>query len=113
MSQPYTSQTLEQQISEECKMNDKKDFFSGIASKLSILMGGAVLVTGAQASTTPISTVPIESNGITMQAGDRKSLPAKLILKQQSAGFKLIAAHGSHSSHASHASHSSHSSRAA
>jgi His-Xaa-Ser system protein HxsD len=95
-------------------MKDRKDFFSGIASKLSILMGGAVLVTGAQASTTPTLTVPAESNGITMQAtGVRKPLPAKLTLKQQSTGFKLIAAHGSHSSHASHASHSSHSSRAA
>ncbi len=94
-------------------MNDKKDFFSGIASKLSILMGTAVLVTGAQASTSPISTVQAESNDITMQAvGTRKPLPAKLTLKQQSTGFKLIAAHGSHSSHASHASHSSHSSRA-
>ncbi len=94
-------------------MNDKKDFFSGIASKLSILMGTAVLVTGAQASTTPTSTVQAESNGITMQAvGARKLLPAKLTLKQQSTGFKLVAAHGSHSSHASHASHSSHSSRA-
>jgi hypothetical protein len=95
-------------------MSDKKDFFSGIVTKLSILMGGAVLVTGAQASVTPTSTTPVESNGITVQAvGNRKPLPAKLTLKQQNTGFKLIAAHGSHSSHASHASHSSHSSRAA
>jgi hypothetical protein len=104
---------LNQLISEECEMSDKKDFFSGIVSKLSILMGGAVLVTGAQASTTPISTVQVEPNGITMQAvGGRRPLPAKLTLKQQNSGFKLIAAHGSHHSHASHASHSSHSSRA-
>jgi hypothetical protein len=95
-------------------MSDKRDFFSGIVSKLSILMGSAVLVTGAQASMTPASTAPVESNGITVQAiGSRKPLPAKLTLKQQSVGFKLVAAHGSHHSHASHASHSSHSSRAA
>jgi hypothetical protein len=95
-------------------MSDKKDFFSGIVSKLSILMGGAVLVTGAQASTTPNSTAQVEANGITVSAvGSRKPLPAKLTLKQQNSGFKLIAAHGSHHSHASHASHSSHSSRAA
>lgn len=95
-------------------MSDKKDFFSGIVSKLSILMGGAVLVTGAQASTTPTSTAQVKANAISAQAvGSRKPLPAKLMLKQQNVGFKLIAAHGSHSSHASHASHSSHSSRAA
>jgi hypothetical protein len=95
-------------------MSDKKDFFSGIVSKLSLLMGGAVLVTGAQASTTTISIAPVESDGITVQAlGSRKPLPAKLMLKQQNVGFKMIAAHGSHHSHASHASHSSHSSRAA
>jgi hypothetical protein len=92
-------------------MNDKKDFFSGIVTKLSILMGGAVLVTGAQASIAPTATTSVESNGITIQAiGNRKPLPPKLTLKQQNTGFKLIAAHDSHSSHASHASHSSHSS---
>ena len=95
-------------------MSDKKDFFSGIVSKLSILMGGAVLVTGAQASMTPTSTALVQANGTAVQGvGSRKPLPAKLTLKQQNSGFKLIAAHGSHHSHASHASHSSHSSRAA
>jgi len=107
----YLVHTVNATDSEECKMQDKKDFFSGIVSKLSILMGGAVLVTGAQASMTPTSTKPVESTGITMQdSANRRPLPPKLTLKQQSAGFKLIAAHGSHSSHASHASHSSHSS---
>jgi len=92
-------------------MTDKKDFFSGIISKLSILMGGAVLVSGAQASMTSTSNATVESNGSTIQAvGSSRSLPPKLTLKQQNSGFKLIAAHASHSSHASHASHASHSS---
>jgi hypothetical protein len=98
-------------------MSDKRDFFSGIASKLAILMGGAVLVTSAQASTNAIPTFSPDTNNITLDAtGLRKPLPAKLTLKQQSSGFKLIAQHGSHSSHTSHGSHgshSSHSSRAA
>ena len=93
-------------------MNDKKDFFRGITNKLTILMGGAVLLTGAQASAnTAMSSTT--SDSISVGAiGARKPLPAKLTLKQQTNGFKLVAAHGSHSSHASHASHASHSSRA-
>ena len=92
-------------------MSDKKAFFSGIASKLAILMGGAVLVTGAQASTTTMPASSPNANNISLEvAGARKPLPAKLTLKQQSNGFKLIAAHGSHSSHSSHSSHGSHSS---
>ena len=92
-------------------MSDKKAFFSGIASKLAILMGGAVLVTGAQASTNTVPDASTDANNITLDAtGLRKPLPAKLTLKQQSNGFKLIAAHGSHSSHSSHGSHGSHSS---
>jgi len=83
-------------------MSGKKDFFSGIASKLTILMGGAVLLTGAQGSAaTPAS---LEQNPNTMSADAqnvRKPLPAKLTLKQQLSGFKLVAAHGSHSSHSS------------
>jgi hypothetical protein len=101
-------------------MRDKKDFFSGIVSKLTMLMGGAVLLTGAQASATSTPVLSVEPNGISLEAGGApKPLPAKLILKQQSNGFKLVAQHSSHSSHsshashASHASHSSHSSRAA
>jgi hypothetical protein len=98
-------------------MSENKNFFSGIASKLTILMGGAVLVTGAQASTNMIPTSSQDANSITLDAtAMRKPLPAKLTLKQQSSGFKLIAQHGSHSSHSSHGSHgshSSHSSRAA
>jgi hypothetical protein len=94
-------------------VKDKKDFFGGITAKLSILMGGALLATGAHATSTTAPSMSAEPNGISMNAvGTSKPLPAKLTLKQQSAGFKLIAAHGSHSSHASHASHSSHSSRA-
>jgi hypothetical protein len=92
-------------------MSDKKNFFSGIASKLTILMGGAVLVTGAQASAHSVPTLSVNANGISLDAADlRKPLPAKLTLKQQANGFKMIAAHGSHSSHTSHGSHSSHSS---
>lgn len=94
-------------------MNEKKNFFNGIVTKVSILMGGAVLVTGAQASMTSAPVASAESNSMTMQAvGTRKPLPEKLTLKQQNSGFKLIAEHSSHSSHASHASHSSHASRA-
>jgi hypothetical protein len=92
-------------------MSDKKDFFSGIVSKLSILMGSAVLVTGAQASAAPTSNAQVQANGITVQAvGSHRPLPAKLTLKQQKSGFTLIAQHSSHSSHSSHHSHNSHSS---
>ena len=94
-------------------MSDKKNFFSGIASKLSVLMGGAVLVTGAAASTTQTLPAPTNENSISVKSGAAgKPLPAKLTLKQQNSGFRLIAAHGSHSSHASHGSHASHASRA-
>jgi hypothetical protein len=108
------SYTVQPRHSEEHKMSEKKDFFSGIASKLTILMGGAVLFAGAQASANTVPVLSTGSNGISLDATSaRKPLPAKLTLKQQVNGFKLIAAHGSHSSHASHASHSSHASRAA
>jgi hypothetical protein len=94
-------------------MSDKKDFFSGIVSKLTMLMGGAVLLTGAQASAVSTPVLSAEPNRISLEAsGARKPLPAKLTLRQQVNGFKLIAAHGSHSSHASHSSHGSHSSHA-
>ncbi|MGC2161521.1 MAG: hypothetical protein WA634_06425 [Silvibacterium sp.] len=49
-------------------MKDKKDFFNGIASKLSILMGAAALVTTAQATSLPLSTPSAESNGVMMRA---------------------------------------------
>jgi hypothetical protein len=107
----YTSATVNPIHSEERKMSDKKDFFGGIASKLAILMGGAVLVTGAQASVPSVPVLSSTSNGISLgTASLRMPLPAKLILKQQVNGFKMIASHASHSSHASHASHASHSS---
>jgi len=94
-------------------MSDKKYFFSGIASKLAILMGGAVLLTGAQASANTPLAPTADANNVTLDAtGVRKPLPAKLTLKQQANGFKLIAQHGSHSSHSSHGSHGSHSSHA-
>ena len=84
-----------------------------IAGKLAVLAGGAVAVSGAGASTVPTS-VPNNEFGTFSQSGPvvRTSMPAKLILKQRSGGFQMIASHDSHSSHASHASHSSHSSSA-
>lgn len=86
----------------------------GIAAKLSILMGGAVLATTAQATTSLIPTPNHGSldNMTDFQPSGAKNLPSQLILKQQKTGFKMIAQHSSHSSHASHASHSSHSSSA-
>jgi hypothetical protein len=94
-------------------MSDKKSFFSGIASKLSVLMGGAVLVTGgvALATQTPMISVTAEAQSVPAD-GARKPLPAKLTLKQQIGGFRLIAQHASHSSHSSHGSHASHASHA-
>ena len=95
-------------------MSDKKDFFSGIASKLAILMGGAVLLAGGQASANTALAPTADANNMSLDAtGARKPLHAKLTLKQQANGFRLIAQHGSHSSHSSHGSHSSHASRAA
>jgi hypothetical protein len=92
-------------------MSDNKNFFGGIAKKLTVLMGGAIIVTGAQASVTPATTTHIDANRFTVKAvGAYKPLPAKLTLKQQKSGFTLIAQHSSHSSHSSHHSHSSHSS---
>jgi hypothetical protein len=98
-------------------MSDKNRLLGGITAKLSMLMGGAIAVTGAQASTPPVQGSLAEpSNNLTISAEKvGRDLPAKLTLKQQNNGFKLIAqhdSHSSHSSHASHASHSSHSSRA-
>jgi hypothetical protein len=94
-------------------MIDKKKFLSGIIGKVSILMGGAVLVTSAQATMNSGPVASGQSNSMTMQAsGTRKPFPEKLTLKQQNSGFRLIAEHSSHSSHASHASHASHSSHA-
>jgi hypothetical protein len=98
-------------------MSDNKSFLGGIAKKLSVLMGGAIMVTGAQASVTPASITHTDVSSHTVKAIDAyKPLPAKLTLKQQKSGFALIAQHSSHSSHSSHHSHhshSSHSSRAA
>lgn len=92
-------------------MASRKDFFSGILSKLTVLMGGATLLTGTAASATSIPVLSPESHGISIDVvTGRKPLPAKLTLKQKINGFTLIAAHGSHSSHTSHGSHGSHSS---
>src|ERR1700730_265646 len=92
-------------------MSQSKTFLCGIASKLSVLMGGAIVVAGAQASTVPVQTTHIKAPGLNVQVvGANKPLPAKLTLKQQKSGFTLIAQHSSHSSHSSHHSHNSHSS---
>jgi hypothetical protein len=92
----------------------RSKLLTGIAGKLSLLMGGAVLVSGAAASSNIAHPQQADrlDNHLTESGQQRiKSLPAKLILKQQSVGsFKMIAAHTSHSSHSSHASHASHSS---
>ena len=73
-------------------MSDKKSLFSGIASKISILMGGAIAVTGAQASVVPATTTGIDAQTFTVAtASTRKPLPAKLILKQQKNGFHVKA----------------------
>ena len=63
-------------------MSDKKDFFSGIASKLALLMGGAVLVTGAQASTNVVSTSAPDANNIILNAtGVTEAAPCKVDLE--------------------------------
>ena len=93
-------------------MTRPNGLLKGIAAKLSILMGGAVLATTAQATTAPLPTPSLggidAKNELSPIAS--QNLPAQLILKQQRTGFRMIAQHSSHSSHASHASHSSHSS---
>lgn len=94
-------------------MSDRKTFFSAIGRKLSILAGGAAVLTSGSALASLPATPQQATNATASPAvGNLKPLPAKLTLKQQRSGFKMIANHTSHSSHASHASHSSHSSRA-
>jgi hypothetical protein len=57
---------------------------SGIANKLTPLMGGAVLLTGSQASANSIPVFSTGSNNISLDATSaRKPFPAKLMLKQQ------------------------------
>jgi hypothetical protein len=90
---------------------DKKSFLKGISAKLSVLMGGALLVQGAQATIIPTETAsPSAPTTATSTISGRSPLPAKLTLKQQKNGFKVVAQHDSHSSHSSHSSHASHSS---
>lgn len=91
-----------------------KGFLEGIAGKLSILLGGAVAISGMSAAAITTAVPLSQTNAATfpMVKQNVRNLPGKLILKQQRSGYRMIASHGSHSSHASHASHSSHSSRA-
>lgn len=92
-------------------MEPRKRLFGGIAAKLSVLMGTAIAVSNAPAYLVPAAASQIDSNELPMLSNSaRKSLPPKLILKQQRSGFRMIAQHDSHSSHSSHDSHSSHSS---
>jgi hypothetical protein len=89
--------------------SDKKQFLNGIASKLAVLLGGAVAATGLNASPVAAVMPETQTNAVTSVRTPRTLTP-KLILKQQSEGFKMIASHDSHSSHSSHSSHASHSS---
>jgi len=92
-------------------MIDKSKFMARIASKLAILVGGVIAATGTQVPA--IASTMTQGNSISGESASRatlKSMPAKLILKQQKQGFRMLASHESHSSHSSHHSHSSHSS---
>ena len=92
-------------------MQRKSTLFSGIAAKLSVLVGGAIAVTGAHAYSVSPATPVNDPNELPMLSNNAlKTLPPKLILKQQRSGFRMIAQHDSHSSHSSHSSHDSHSS---
>ena len=93
------------------KMSNRGIFMARIANKLAILVGGAIAVTGTQIPAFATTSMPAGANNLTIRAsGGVKLLAAKLILKQQQGGFKMLASHASHSSHSSHHSHSSHSS---
>jgi hypothetical protein len=93
-------------------MSNSGKFMARIANKLAILVGGAVAVTGTQIAAFATTSMPVvDANNLTIRtSGGVKALAAKLILKQQQGGFKMLASHASHSSHSSHHSHSSHSS---
>jgi hypothetical protein len=91
--------------------NDRKLFLSSIMGKLAILVGGAIAVTGVNASPfAQAASLPGTNSLSSPSAVAQRTMAPKLILKQQNESFKMIAQHDSHSSHASHASHSSHSS---
>jgi hypothetical protein len=90
---------------------DGKKFLSDIASKVAVLMGGAVAATSVNALASAPVLPPSNTNTVSApSASTLRSLAPKLILKQQKDGFKMIASHDSHSSHSSHSSHASHSS---
>jgi hypothetical protein len=92
-------------------MSNSGKFMARIANKLAILMGGTIAVTGSQIPAFATTSMQVDANNLTTRAsGAVKPLAAKLILKQQQGGFKMLAQHSSHSSHSSHHSHSSHSS---
>jgi hypothetical protein len=92
-------------------MSNNGKFMARIANKLAILMGGAIAITGTQIPAFATTSIQVDASNLTTRAsGSVKPLAAKLILKQQQGGFKMLASHHSHSSHASHHSHSSHSS---
>jgi len=85
-------------------MTKKKEVLRRVTKKLSTLMGGAMVVSAAHASTKPVAP-PSKREGHVITRTDDRSSPPKLVLKQQRSGMNVIA-------HASHSSHSSHSSRA-
>ena len=69
-------------------MYDKKNFLKGISAKLSVLIGGALTVSGASAVTVPNTQHQPSTDGPTVKSfAARTQLPAKLTLKQQKSGF--------------------------
>lgn len=91
--------------------NGSKLTLAGIRGKVALLLGGSLAAMGANASIA--SQQPFRAlDSQNQPSGSRNSRPlaAKLILKQQKVGFKMVASHESHTSHGSHGSHGSHSS---
>lgn len=88
-----------------------RGLFAAISRKLALLAGSALAVTPAVSGMAKAEprVLPAEStsDGI---AKPYRQLSQKLILKQMSKGYKLVAQHDSHSSHSSHSSHASHAS---
>jgi hypothetical protein len=89
-----------------------KSILSKVSGKLAVLIGGGLAILNGNPKLDAKIVTPDLSQGITTQAlsGLRKTLPAKLTLRQVGDSYKIIAQHESHSSHDSHASHDSHSS---
>jgi hypothetical protein len=89
-----------------------KGLTARVAGKLALLLGsGLAMINGTSATDTTVATPTPSVEAVVTGSNKRSNLfPAKLILKQNKHGFKMIAQHDSHSSHSSHSSHASHSS---